>query len=94
MRSVNRNVYTNAFLFHDLTPHCSDSGYKGRIGIYEAIRMDQAVEKVIADGGTEQDILISAQTQNIPTLQEDGVSKLINGATSLSELTRVIDLTR
>lgn len=73
---------------------CNESGYKGRVGVYEGIRMDDALGKIIAEGGTERDILAAARAQNIPTLQEDGVQKLVDGVTSLAELTRVIDLSR
>lgn len=70
---------------------CGESGYTGRVGIYEGIRVDDAVAKVVAEEGSEQDILAAAAAQNIPTLQEDGVEKLLRGVTSLEELRRVID---
>jgi type II secretory ATPase GspE/PulE/Tfp pilus assembly ATPase PilB-like protein len=71
---------------------CGGSGFKGRIGIFEAILMDDAVEEVLITDPRETKILEAAEPQGIPTMQEDGMDKVIRGITSLEELERVVEL--
>lgn len=71
---------------------CGQSGYKGRIGVYEAIRIDAAVEKVILTDIRTRAIKEAAIPQNIPTLEQDGILKVLAGITSLDEVSRVLDL--
>ncbi len=73
---------------------CNNTGFKGRIGIYEAILMNDSIEMVVRNNPSEREIQKVAESQNIPTLKQDGVMKLLAGITSLDELTRVIDLER
>ena len=67
-------------------------GYKGRIGIFEAIRMDEAIEKLVKESASEREIHDGARPQGILSLVEDGVIKVLNGVTSFEDLARVIDL--
>lgn len=71
---------------------CGGSGFKGRIGIYEGIRMTSAVAEVIVDNLQENAVLAAALPQKIPTMAQDGIEKVLNGITSLDELGRVVDL--
>jgi type II secretory ATPase GspE/PulE/Tfp pilus assembly ATPase PilB-like protein len=71
---------------------CHGRGYKGRIGIYEAIFMDRAIEEVLRTKPSEREVAEAAKPQGIPTMTEDGVLKLLRGVTSLEELGRVVDL--
>jgi len=73
---------------------CSNTGFKGRVGIYEAIVMDDAVEAVVLRDPREHMILEAAKPQGIPTMLHDGIEKVITGATSIAELERVIELPR
>ena len=73
--------------------HCNQSGYKGRQGIYEAIRVDDAVEEAIIRDPREHVIQAAAEAQGIPSMAEDGMEKVLDGITSLTELQRVVDLT-
>jgi type II secretory ATPase GspE/PulE/Tfp pilus assembly ATPase PilB-like protein len=72
-------------------PECHGRGYKGRIGIFEAIFMDQSIEEILRKSPSEREIAQVAKAQGVPNMQEDGVLKVLRGVTSLSELTRVID---
>ncbi len=74
-------------------PHCNNLGYKGRIGVYEAVLVDQAVEKAVIENPSERDIREAAKSQNLLTLAQDGVIKILQGQTALEELERVVDLT-
>lgn len=71
---------------------CHGRGYKGRIGIYEAIFMDTAIEKILRDKPSEREVAQAASPQGIPTMQQDGVLKVLRGVTSLEELGRVVNL--
>lgn len=71
---------------------CGGSGYKGRVGIFEAILMDEVVEEVVIRDPREHIILEAAEPQGIPTMLEDGIEKIFAGISSLSELERVIEL--
>ncbi|MBI4691939.1 MAG: type II/IV secretion system protein [Candidatus Terrybacteria bacterium] len=71
---------------------CNNIGYKGRIGIYEAILMDENIEKVAMEKPTESKIWGASKGQNILNMQQDGILKALNGVTSLDELRRVVEL--
>ena len=71
---------------------CNQSGYKGRQAVYEAIRVDEAVEEAVVRDPREHIILEAAKPQGIPTMAEDGIDKVVQGLTSLPELRRVVDL--
>jgi type IV pilus assembly protein PilB len=71
---------------------CRQTGYKGRMGIFEAVQMDTAVEEVIIRDPREHLILEAARPQGIPTMVEDGAVKVIEGHTSFEELARVVEL--
>lgn len=71
---------------------CGQTGYKGRVGVFEAIVVDEAVEKTVISDPREYAILEAAKSQSIPTMAQDGMIKIIEGVTSLDELERVVDL--
>jgi len=71
---------------------CNFSGYKGRIGVYEAILIDSAIEKAVINNPSERDINEASRSQGLLKLEEDGILKVLRGITSLSELGRVLDL--
>ncbi len=71
---------------------CDHSGYKGRIGVYEAIQMDTPVREVVINNPTESAILKASEHQNIPSMQQDALMKVLGGITSLDEVSRTIDL--
>jgi type IV pilus assembly protein PilB len=71
---------------------CHGRGYKGRLGIFEAIFMDQKIEEILRQKPSEREIASAAREQGIPTMQQDGIIKVLRGITSLEELRRVVDL--
>ena len=71
---------------------CTGSGYKGRTGVYEAIIVDEKVEEAILIDTREVYIIEAAKEQKIPTMQEDGMLKVLAGITTLDEVSRVLDL--
>ncbi len=71
---------------------CGNTGYKGRIAIVEAIQMDPEVENVLRQNPTEIEIWRASRHQKIRRMYEDGLVKVLNGMTSLEELSRVVDI--
>lgn len=72
---------------------CNQTGYKGRIGIYEAILMNQSIEEAVQAGASDRKIWETAKPQGILTMKQDGIIKVLKSITSLEELERVISLT-
>ncbi|MEK7641978.1 MAG: type II/IV secretion system protein [Patescibacteria group bacterium] len=72
---------------------CNKTGYKGRIGIYEAILTDKKIEDAVEMNPSEREIWAAAQGQGLLTMRQDGTLKILQGVTSMSELERVIALT-
>jgi len=71
---------------------CNNSGFKGRIGVYEAVLVDSSIEKAVINNPSERDIEEAARSQKLLNLTEDGILKVLSGLTSLTELSRVLDL--
>lgn len=71
---------------------CGNTGYKGRVGVFEAIMVNDAVEEAVIRDPREYTILEAAKDQNIPSMAQDGIVKVINGVTDMAELERVVDL--
>jgi type II secretory ATPase GspE/PulE/Tfp pilus assembly ATPase PilB-like protein len=69
---------------------CNKTGYKGRVGVYEAVLTDQKVEDVVESNPSEREIWAAAKEQGILTMKQDGILKILSGMTSLSELERVV----
>jgi type II secretory ATPase GspE/PulE/Tfp pilus assembly ATPase PilB-like protein len=71
---------------------CNQTGYKGRIGVYEAILSDKSIEQIIRENPSEREIREAALAQGIPNMKQDGVFKVLKGITTFEELERVIDI--
>lgn len=71
---------------------CNGLGYKGRIGVYEAVVMDENIEKLIDANPSEREIQKAALPQAILDMKEDGIVKVLRGITSLDEVQRVVEL--
>lgn len=71
---------------------CNNIGYSGRIGIFEAIKTDEAIEKIIPENPSEREIKKVASAQGILSMRQDGMVKILNGITSLEEVQSVVDL--
>jgi type IV pilus assembly protein PilB len=71
---------------------CNFTGYKGRIGIYEAILPSEKIEAAVNMNPSEREIWVAAEDQGILNMKQDGVLKVLKGITSLTELRRVITI--
>jgi len=73
---------------------CDNTGYKGRVAIIEALRINAELDEQIAKRATLGELKTTAKTTGYMTLADDAVRCVIEGKTSLTEVTRVIDLTQ
>jgi type IV pilus assembly protein PilB len=67
---------------------CFGTGYRGRIGLYEVLTVDDRLRDLIATGGSVLEIQRMARAEGVSSLREDGVAKVLEGATSYLELLR------
>ena len=66
---------------------CRGKGFKGRVGIYEVMPVSDEMQKVIMNNGTEVDIMNMAYQEGMVDLRRAGLMKVIQGLTSLEEVT-------
>jgi hypothetical protein len=71
---------------------CDHIGYKGRIGIFEAILVDDKIAEIIATNPSERDIKHGSVHQGIFTMVEDGVAKILSGITTMEEVQSTVDM--
>jgi type II secretory ATPase GspE/PulE/Tfp pilus assembly ATPase PilB-like protein len=71
-------------------PKCNETGYKGRLGIFELFQINDEMEKLILLKPTEIEIKELARKNGMITMKEDGVLKVLKGVTTLKELERVV----
>ena len=72
----------------------NETGYKGRIGLYEAIFMDDELAQFLRDNPPENEIAKIVAKQGYLTMAQDGILKALAGTTSLSEVASTVDLPR
>ncbi|MFA6499719.1 MAG: GspE/PulE family protein, partial [Desulfurivibrionaceae bacterium] len=68
---------------------CEGSGYKGRIAIYETMVISQAIEELILKKASSHDIFRQAQKEDLTSLRQSSMAKVISGLTSVDEAFRV-----
>jgi len=66
---------------------CRGKGFKGRVGIYEVMPVSDEMQKVIMNNGTEVDIMNMAYQKGMVDLRRAGLMKVMQGLTSLEEVT-------
>ena len=70
-------------------PRCSHSGYKGRVGLYEAMPMTKEIRDMTIERASADTVRQVAIEQGMRTLQEDGLDKVRMGVTTIQEVARV-----
>ena len=68
---------------------CFGTGYRGRIGLYEVLAVDDDIREIVATGGSVLEIQRAARSKGVTSLREDGITKVLEGSTSYLELLRV-----
>jgi type IV pilus assembly protein PilB len=69
---------------------CSKTGYRGRVGVFQLLRMDDELEALTANKASRDAIEEAAARNGMRTLWDDGVEKILAGLTSVEELARVV----
>ncbi len=65
------------------------SGTRGRTGVFEVLAMTEELEELILKRPTEQDIMKESRRQNMITMREDGILKVLSGRLGIDELSEV-----
>ncbi len=73
---------------------CDNTGYKGRLAIIEALRINDELDEQIAKRATLGELKATAKTTGYKTLADDAIRCVLEGRTSIAEVSRVIDLTQ
>ncbi len=68
---------------------CSDSGYKGRLGLHELLIATDAVKKNIQEHARVAEMLVTALGEGMRTLKQDGVEKVLEGITDMQQVRTV-----
>jgi len=71
-------------------PRCNQTGYKGRIGIYQLMVMTEDLSRLAATHASRDEIERSAMEGGMKSLWDDGLAKVASGLTSIEELGRVL----
>jgi type IV pilus assembly protein PilB len=70
-------------------PRCGQTGYKGRIGVFQLLIMSEQLESLAARGASREELERAAIEEGMRTLWDDGLAKVAAGLTSIEELARV-----
>jgi type IV pilus assembly protein PilB len=70
--------------------HCSGTGYRGRLAIHEIMRVNEEIERLIVEKAPTEQIAKAAKRNGMRTLREDGLHKVLQGHTTLEEISRVV----
>ena len=71
-------------------PACANTGFRGRIGLYEVMQMSEEIERLTVERASADAIKAVAVQQGMMTLRDDGLEKARMGLTSLEEVARVV----
>jgi type IV pilus assembly protein PilB len=70
-------------------PRCNQTGYKGRIGVYQLMQMSETLSRLASQHASREEIERAAIDNGMKMLWDDGLSKIASGLTSIEELARV-----
>lgn len=76
-------------LAHGINSKETPGGYSGRAGLYEAIDVDEDIQKLIISHATANEIMRLAKSKGTVTMRQDGILKALSGITSIEEVNRV-----
>lgn len=83
---MSANGYT---LVKGIDDQLSPGGYAGRAGLYEAIEVDDDIQKLIVKHSTSSEVMKVAREKGTITMRQDGMLKALSGITSIEEVDRV-----
>lgn len=68
--------------------NCNNTGYRGRVAIQEVLKIDKTLRRIITEGAAIEEIRNAAKDQEMVTLMNDGLHKVIEGITTVQEVMR------
>ena len=68
---------------------CGQTGFRGRIGVYELMEVTPAIARLIMKRANSQDLLEAAMSEGMTTMRQDGVAKAMRGLTTLEEVVQL-----
>jgi type IV pilus assembly protein PilB len=71
-------------------PRCNHTGYRGRIGLYQLLRMSEEIAALAVRQASRDEIARAAMAGGMRTMWDDGLEKVASGLTSVEELARVL----
>ena len=74
----------------DICPECQGSGYKGRVAVFELLKLTPETRQLIIDGATVAQIRAAARKNKMLYLQEMAMQRVIDGTTGVQEVIRVM----
>ncbi|NOY44908.1 MAG: type IV-A pilus assembly ATPase PilB [Deltaproteobacteria bacterium] len=69
--------------------NCADTGFKGRVALYEVLVITDEIKELILNGASALELKQEAVRQGMKTLRMSGITKLMEGMTTLEEVVRV-----
>jgi general secretion pathway protein E len=68
---------------------CRQTGYRGRVGTFEMLMVDEAVRRLIQSRATASEVKDAATRAGMRSLRDDGIAKILQGVTTVAEVERV-----
>jgi len=91
---LGRNAQEGALLYRAVgCTQCDNKGYRGRTAIMELLVMDADLDELLARRATAKEMRAAAIAKGFRPLAEEGLQRVIDGVTSLAEISRTVDLT-
>ena len=86
------NIKKGLKLFHgEGCKECKQSGFSGRIGVYEVLLMTPELESIMSSNISDAEISKEAERQGMVTMKQDGIMKVLSGVTTIEEVLRVTE---
>jgi type IV pilus assembly protein PilB len=73
-------------------PECNDTGYSGRIGIFEVLPVSEKIGKLILENASARELEKQALTEGMLLMKVDGYKKVLDGMTTIEEVLRVAEV--
>ena len=71
---------------------CNDTGYRGRVGLFEVMVVSDVIRELILKGVSSQELRHQALQEGMVSLRDSGLRKIASGQTSVQEVTRETSL--
>ncbi|MEO5617674.1 MAG: ATPase, T2SS/T4P/T4SS family [Candidatus Eisenbacteria bacterium] len=68
---------------------CKQTGYSGRIAVFEVLELDKSIRRMVLDGVNEDQIKAGALANGLMTLRKSGIKKILDGVTTVDEVRAV-----